>query len=286
MYLNAFQRKYAYEGHIYYIIIVEICSLVKTYMTLLQNLPLVSLFEIPIHAITMPQALDVIHRSITDRVPLQVGVVNAAKIVNMHSDPDLMRDVLSSDMILADGAAVVWASKILGQPLPERVAGIDLMYGMFERGVRHGYRVYCLGATEEISVRVAEVIRKHYPGVILAGRHHGYYTAEQEQEIAEDIARSNADILLVAMTSPKKEHFLARWSDIIKTPVCHGVGGSFDVMAGKVARAPALWQKMGLEWLYRVLQEPRRLWRRYLVTNTLFCLMVFKALFGRGGRHS
>lgn len=248
------------------------------------NLPVTFLFGIPIQGLTLAQTLDVIHRAITERIPLQIGVVNAAKIVNMHQDPDLMRDVLSSDMILADGAAVVWASKILGRPLPERVAGIDLMYGMLERGKQSGYRVYCLGATEEVSVRVAEEIAQHYPGVVLAGRHHGYYTPEQEHEIAEDIARSDADILLVAMTSPKKERFLARWSDIIKTPICHGVGGSFDVMAGKVRRAPVLWQKMGLEWLYRVLQEPRRLWRRYLVTNTLFCIMVLKAFFRRGAR--
>lgn len=246
----------------------------------------IELFDIPIQALTMQQALDVIHSAIIDRKPLQIGVVNAAKIVNMHRDPDLKRDVLSSNLILADGVAVVWASRMLRRPLPERVAGIDLMYGMFERGNRHGYRVYCLGATEEISARVAEELEKHYPGVKLAGRHHGYYTREQEHEVAEEIARSEADILLVAMTSPKKERFLARWSDIIKTPVCHGVGGSFDVMAGKVSRAPVLWQKMGLEWLYRVFQEPRRLWRRYLVTNTLFCFMTIKALVNRDRRQN
>jgi N-acetylglucosaminyldiphosphoundecaprenol N-acetyl-beta-D-mannosaminyltransferase len=116
-----------------------------------------------------------------------------------------------------------------------------------------------------------------YPGVQVAGSRDGYFKDAEEQAVAADIGASRADILLVAMTSPKKEKFLARWSETLGVPVCHGVGGSFDVMAGKVERAPDLWQRLGLEWLYRVKQEPRRLWRRYLVTNALFCGMLCSA---------
>ena len=234
------------------------------------------LFGIPVQAVTMAQALDRIHEAIVAKKPLHLGVVNAAKIVNMYRNPELRNDVLSSDLIFADGASVVWASKILGSPLPERIAGIDLMYGMLRRGDQHRYRVYCLGAREDISQKVEETIRKDYPNVIVAGRRNGYFTEDEEEAIANDILESQADILLVAITSPKKEQFLARWSEKIKVPVCHGVGGSFDVMAGKVERAPESWQRLGLEWLYRLKQEPRRLWRRYLVTNTLFCWLVLK----------
>lgn len=237
------------------------------------------LFGIPIQAITMTEALDTIHRVIQNRGKLQIGVVNAAKVVNMHRNQKLGEDVLSSDLILADGASVVLASRILGRPLPERVTGIDLMMGMLERGNIHGYRVYCFGATEEVSLLVAAKINRDYPKVILAGRRNGYFTAAEEEAIAQDIADSKADILLVAITSPKKENFLARWSEKMGVAICHGVGGSFDVVAGKVARAPESWQRLGLEWLYRLKQEPGRLWKRYLVTNSLFCWLVFKEFF-------
>ena len=120
-----------------------------------------------------------------------------------------------------------------------------------------------------------------YPGVVMAGRRDGYFKAEEEGLVAASIGDAKPDILLVAMTSPKKERFLARWSGVMNVPVCHGVGGAFDVLAGTVKRAPVLWQKAGLEWLYRVVQEPRRMWRRYLVTNTLFAWMLVGELFGR-----
>ena len=240
--------------------------------------PVANLFDIPINAVTMEQVLDRIHAAISRREKLQIGVVNAAKIVNMQRNQLLGKDVLSSDLILADGVSVVLASRILRKPLPERVAGIDLMYGLLERGSRHGYRVYCLGATEEVSQKVADRIGRDYPGVILAGRRNGYFTDDEEESIAETIAAASPDILFVAITSPKKENFLARWSEKMGVPVCHGVGGSFDVMAGKVQRAPEIWQRLGLEWLYRVKQEPRRLWKRYFVTNILFVKMIAKEI--------
>ncbi len=124
--------------------------------------------------------------------------------------------------------------------------------------------------------RVADLIGRQYPGLRLVGWHNGYYTSEQEAAIVEEIAGSRPDILFVAMTSPKKEQFLARWSRKIRVPICHGVGGSFDVMSGKVQRAPQSWQWLGMEWAYRLLQEPGRMWRRYLVTNTLFVYLLWR----------
>src|SRR5262245_40156980 len=202
----------------------------------------------------------------------------------MRADQTLRDDVRSSDLILADGLAVVWASRALGRPLPERVAGIDLMLAMLERGRTRGYRFYCLGATQDVLDRAIRAMTAGYPGVTIAGRHHGYFSADEEARVAQDIAASRADILLVAMTSPRKERFMARWSDQLDVPVFHGVGGSFDVLAGKVRRAPERWQRLGLEWLYRLKQEPRRLGTRYLVTNTAFCAMLAaEMLHGRRG---
>jgi N-acetylglucosaminyldiphosphoundecaprenol N-acetyl-beta-D-mannosaminyltransferase len=236
------------------------------------------MFGVPIAAMTMDAALDLVDQAVSARRRLQIGVVNAAKLVNMRRNPELRGDVLSSDIVFADGMAVVWASRILGRPLPERIAGIDLMMGMLERGTQRGYRVYCLGASADILERVVARIAREFPGVNVVGSHHGYFTDAEEAAIASDVARSRPDILFIAMTSPKKERFLSKWSPQLDVPVCHGVGGSFDVVAGYVQRAPERWQRLGLEWLYRVKQEPRRLWKRYLTTNSAFVMMVVSAL--------
>jgi N-acetylglucosaminyldiphosphoundecaprenol N-acetyl-beta-D-mannosaminyltransferase len=234
---------------------------------------------VPIDALTMEQVLDRVDQAIGGRDRLQIGVVNAAKLVNMRRDPTIRADVLSCNLILADGVPVVWASWLLGRPLPERVAGIDLMYGMLRRGNENGYRVYCLGASEDVLAAAVAQITADYPHVEMVGHHHGYFTSQEEPGLVAAIANAKPDILLVGMSSPKKESFLARWSDQLGVSVCHGVGGSLDVLAGNVLRAPLAWQRAGLEWLYRLYQEPRRLWRRYLVTNTLFCALVMKEFF-------
>ena len=234
-----------------------------------------------IHCAKIDEALDAVDAAIASRERLMIGVVNAAKIVRMTEDPELSDDVNNSDLILADGMSVVLASRALGKPLPERVTGIDLMHGILKRGMRLGHRVYCLGATEEVSEAVEREFLKDYPGVNVVGRRNGYFDDSEEAEIVDAIAQARPDVLFVAITSPKKERFMARWSEKLNTTVVHGVGGSFDVVAGKVMRAPPSWQRLGLEWLYRVKQEPGRLWKRYLVTNTLFGFMVLKAMLGR-----
>ena len=236
---------------------------------------------VPVDALTMEEALDRIDRTIVERGRLQIGVINVAKLVLMRRDSSLRADVLSSDLILADGLPIVWASRLLRRPLPERVAGIDLMLGMLRRGNEQCHRVYCLGASEDVLAAVVTRIAAEYPNIQLVGAQHGYFAVSEEPAIASAIAGAKPDILLVAMNSPKKERFLARWSGHIGVPVCHGVGGSFDVLAGRVRRAPLTWQRLGLEWLYRVKQEPRRLWRRYLVTNTVFCTIVLSEIVSR-----
>ena len=245
------------------------------------NLPTRRLFHVPIHALRMDEVLAQVDSAIEHRSQLLIGVVNAAKLVNMRRDELLRDSVLESDLILADGMAVVWGCRLLGRSLPGRVPGIDLMFEMLRRGDKRGYRVYCLGATQDVLTTVTRKIGECYPGVVLAGSRNGYFKPEEEGEIVADIRASKADILFVAMSPPKKEQFLGRWAREMDVPVCHGVGGAFDVMAGKVKRAPERWQRMGMEWLYRVLQEPRRMWRRYLITNTLFVWMLGADAIGR-----
>ena len=235
---------------------------------------------VPIDPLSMDQVLERVGEAIRTHSRLHIGVVNAAKLVNMRRDPMLREDVLASDIILADGASVVWASRLLGHPLPQRVAGIDLMVEMLRAGAARGYRVYCLGATQDVLERTVGRMLADFPGIQVVGYQNGYFGPEDEEAVARAVSAARPDILFVAMTSPKKEHFLGRWSPRMQVPVCHGVGGSFDVLAGKVRRAPVAWQRLGLEWLYRVRQEPRRLWRRYLVTNTAFCAIVASEWLG------
>ena len=241
------------------------------------TVPIMQLFGVPVCAASMSDVLASVRDAVKTRVPLHIGVVNAAKIVGMQRNSELADAVLQSDRIYADGISVVWASRLLGRSLPERIAGIDLMHEILASP--EGYKIYCLGATQEVLDEVVRQFAKNYPHATVVGSHHGYFTEVDESDIAMSVAESGADILFVAITSPKKEQFMARWADKMGVPVVHGVGGSFDVVAGLVERAPESWQRMGLEWLYRVKQEPGRLWKRYLVTNTLFAIEVVRELF-------
>lgn len=237
------------------------------------------LFGLPIAAVQMSGALDIVHEAITQGSTLHIGVVNAAKIVNMRKDAALREAVLKSDVIFADGMSVVWAARLLGKPLPERVTGIDLMMGIFERGNAHGYRVYLLGAQRHVIEKVAARMAREYPSLRLVGYRDGYFREDEEAEIAAKIAAARPDVLFVAMTSPKKERFLADWGLAIGAHVYHGVGGSFDIYGEFVRRAPVTWQRLGIEWLYRLLQEPSRLWKRYMRTNLIFVWLVARSLF-------
>lgn len=234
----------------------------------------IKLFGCPVHRLNMEQTVDIIDQSIQEGRSLQHVVVNAAKLANMQKDEQLKESVVNCDIINADGQAVVWAAKILGQPLPERVAGIDLMTNLVELASKRKYRVFFFGAKEEVVKKVVDKYSELYAPDIIAGYRNGYFKKEEETEIAKQIADSKADILFVAITSPKKEIFLNTYKDIIKTPFIMGVGGSFDVVSGMTKRAPLWMQKNGLEWFYRVMQEPKRMWKRYLVTNTIFIKMV------------
>lgn len=248
-----------------------------------REIPVRRLFGIPVHAATMAQAVERCQNAIVHRRRMMIAVVNAAKVVNMRRQPTLRDAVMTADMTLADGMSVVWAGKLLRRSLPQRIAGIDLFYELLALADRERYSVYLLGAEQAVLDEVACRMQKDFPNARLVGTRNGYFNKEQEPAIALAIRDAQPDMLFVAMTPPKKEIFLAQWSDVMNVPVCHGVGGSFDVYAGKVRRAPRVWQSVGLEWLYRTFQEPRRLWKRYLVTNSIFLWMVLGQLVGIGG---
>ena len=243
--------------------------------------PRVTLCGVAIDPLTMRETVSCVENCLDRGCTLAIGVVNVAKVVNMQSDAFLRESVSSSDLVLADGAPLVWLSRLKRTPLPERVAGIDLMFELFALANARNFRVFLLGTTRETIERVVQIARTDYPGMVIAGYRDGYFDASQEHQVAREIGDSRADMLFVAMTSPKKEIFMKKWGPVMGVPVCHGVGGSFDVMAGVTRRAPRWMQRSGLEWFYRVMQEPGRMWKRYLITNTRFVGLVLADLLGR-----
>ena len=222
-------------------------------------------------------------RSIDTRTPTQHMAVNAAKVVAMQDDEHLRQIVNRCELVTADGQSVVWASRLLGTPLPSRVTGIDLMHELFELAERKRYRVYVLGARREVLDRALDRLRELHPELAIAGYRDGYFTEQEEEaEVAAQIRQARADMLFVAMSSPSKEYFLARWGAELDVPFSMGVGGAIDVLAGVTRRAPGFSQRMGLEWAFRLAQEPRRLFRRYLVTNSRFVLLTLRQAVQRG----
>jgi len=210
--------------------------------------------------------------------PAQHVAINAAKLVAMQRDPELREIVAACDLVSADGQAVVWASRLLGDPLPARVAGIDLMHELLGLSERKGYRVFVLGAKKDVLEQAVANAREMYPGLQLAGARDGYFDDDEAATVADEIRAAAPDILFVAMPSPKKEYWLARYGKLIGVPFVMGVGGAVDVLAGQTRRAPRWLQRVGLEWLYRLLQEPRRMVGRYLIGNLRFCMLVLRHL--------
>ena len=231
-----------------------------------------------IDRLDMRATLAEVERVIASRRYTQHMAINAAKLVTMHEDARLREIVGGCGLVNADGQSVVWASRMLGDPLPERVAGIDLMHELLALAQEKGYRVYFLGARAEVLERALERLRGEYPRLQVAGARDGYFSDAEEADVAAAVAASRADILFVAMSSPRKEYFLGAHGPRLGAPFVMGVGGSIDVVAGITRRAPLVWQRAGCEWLYRLLQEPRRMFRRYAVTNTRFAMLVARAL--------
>jgi N-acetylglucosaminyldiphosphoundecaprenol N-acetyl-beta-D-mannosaminyltransferase len=236
----------------------------------------IELFGYPMDSATMDETVDWIHRRLEKRIFTQHVVVNVAKLVHMRGNLELARSVCECDVINIDGMGVVWGARILGEDVPERVAGVDLFDRLLQLSAERAYPVYLLGGTASIVERTARVVAQQYPTLLLAGYNDGYFW-EDERRVVDAIRNSGARLLFVAITSPKKENFINKWKYDLGVDFVMGVGGTFDVVAGKVRRAPEWMQRSGLEWLYRVIQEPGRMWKRYLLTNAQFVLMVGKA---------
>lgn len=240
----------------------------------------VDICGLSIDNLTMQETIDFVDNTITYQGDITLTDINAGKIIQIYEDAQLKYFVEQSDIIQADGQSVIWASKLLKKPLKERVAGVDLVENLIRQAHVKGHKVFFFGAQEEVVKEVVNRFVNKYSKKILAGYRNGYFKHSEAPSIAKQIADSGANLLFVAITSPIQEKFLIENKKELK-PVNFkmGVGGSFDVFAGKTKRAPAWMQNAGLEWFYRFAQEPRRMWKRYLVGNSKFIYLVIKERF-------
>ncbi len=239
----------------------------------------------PLDSITYGQAVDqCLSWCHGRRQSHTIITVNAAILTMMHDDQQIFQACTAGDLILADGMSVIWGAKLSGTPLVERVAGVDLMAGLLEAASQHQLRVFFLGAREEVVSGLIAVCHDKYPGLVVSGYRNGYFGDDEHDEIISLIRDSGADFLFVGMPSPFKEIWCEKHREQLNIPVIMGVGGSFDVLAGFIKRAPVWLQNIGMEWFWRFLKEPRKLWWRYLITNSLFIWQTIVWAKGRRNR--
>ncbi|KJC50137.1 WecB/TagA/CpsF family glycosyltransferase [Bradyrhizobium sp. LTSP857] len=240
----------------------------------------------PVDLLTMAETVELARNAMRTRRRLQHVALNVAKFINMRSDPMLAADVANSDVVSIDGMGILWGARALGLPATSRVTGVDLLIELLAVCAQNGFKPYFLGATPAVLRQAMEHACERHPSLVFAGLHDGYFKRDQETEVVRDIQSSGADCLFIGMPTPRKERFLAAHRDDLGVPFIMGVGGGFDILAGAVQRAPIKIQKLGLEWLYRIYQEPGRMWWRYARTNTLFAGILAPAVMRQALRRS
>lgn len=229
-----------------------------------------------IDVLSVNETIELVEKYVKTKTPLHLMGVNADKINEVNRNEKMKEIVNSCGIINADGASVVLASKYLNKPLPERIAGIDLMMDLVKLSASKKYSIYLLGAKQEIVEKTEDVLKKEFPNLIISGIHNGYFKKEDWKYISKDIKDKKPDFVFVGITSPIKEYLIEYLQNDGNNCVFMGVGGSFDVISGNIPRAPQWMQKMNLEWLFRVIQEPKRLFKRYFVGNIMFIKAIIK----------
>jgi N-acetylglucosaminyldiphosphoundecaprenol N-acetyl-beta-D-mannosaminyltransferase len=213
---------------------------------------------VPVSRLSLPKTLARLESFIAERTPRFIVTADATALVLAHDDPVFRRLLDQADLITPDGAGVVWAMRRAGAPAQDRVSGVEIAGRLIARSSETGYRVYMLGAAPGVAQMASERMRRQHPGCVIAGAHHGYFPPEDDALVAEQVAAARADVLLVGMGMPRQEMFICATRDIIRAPVAIGVGGTFDVFSGRTRRAPRSFQALRLEWLWRLLLNPRK----------------------------
>ncbi len=223
----------------------------------------------------MVQALCRVHEFMGANTPGQIITLNAEILYNARRLPEFKEIIEKADLVTPDGSGIVWAAKKLGEPLKERVTGIDLMTEICRQAAPNSWPVYLLGGRPGIAQAAAENLEKLFPGIEIAGFRDGYFNPEEESSVVEEINASGAKILFAALGAPKQEFWLNSQKNTLNAKVLMGVGGSLDVLSGQVKRAPLIFQKLGIEWLWRLLLQPWRIKRALVLPK--FMLAVIKS---------
>lgn len=241
----------------------------------------VTLLGMKVDRLSMGEALEDLERFIADGKPRHIVTADASMVVQARRDSDLAAIVQGADLVTPDGAGLLWASKLLRHPILHRVSGVDLVAELSRLSSRKGYRLFLLGSAPGVAEAASKNLAERFPGAQFVGTRHGFFSTADEPQIVQEIRAAKPDVLLVAFGIPKQEKFIARHKEALGVPVLIGVGGSFDVYSGRVKRAPKWMQNRGLEWLYRVCQNPRKAGK--VMTLPQFALLVIRArLTGTG----
>ncbi len=222
----------------------------------------VKILDVPVHPLTMGEAVSVLEESITSGEQAFVVTANA-EIIMMCQEDAGYKKIVSQDaqLVLPDGAGAVWAGRHLGYKIPERVAGFDLYCQLLDKAAQKGYKAFFFGGSPGIAEAAKAKSEELYPGVQVVGCRNGYFKEEESQAIIDEINASGADMLFAALGAPKQEKWLVRYREQLKPKILMGIGGSFDVFAGKMERAPKWMQDASLEWLFRLYKQPSRFMR-------------------------
>lgn len=236
----------------------------------------ITILDTVIDVLDEKETINLAEKYINEKEPLHLMGVNADKINSLNTNHRLKEIINGCGIINADGASVVLASRFLKKPLPERVAGIDLMQKLVDVSEKKGYSIYLLGAKQQVVEKMAQVLKGKHKYLNILGIHNGYFKQQDWKEISEELKKLCPDIVFIGITSPLKEYLIEYLQNDGNKSVFMGVGGSFDVISGNIPRAPLWMQKTNLEWLFRVMQEPRRLFKRYFVGNVTFINAIIK----------
>jgi len=234
----------------------------------------ITIRKIGLTNLAMDDVLNALHAAVVKKVATRVAFVNADCVNIAARDPGYLADLQAMDWVFADGIGVKLAGQLLQQPVRANVNGTDLFPRLCEEMAREGRRLFLLGAAPGVAQAAGDWVLSTYPGLVLAGTHHGYCPADELPTLLECIRLAQADVLLVGMGAPRQERWIQAHAAATGATVVMGVGGLFDYYAGNIPRAPLWMRHSGLEWLFRLLQEPRRLARRYLIGNWVFMMRV------------
>ena len=227
----------------------------------------VRILDLYLSRVSMVDILEQVEGFIREGGPHQVVTANMRFLSIALADPLFANVVNSAHLAIADGMPLVWLSKLLGKPLPQRITGCDLVHSLAKLAAEKGYSVYILGGERGTAETAGNHLRAMHPNLELVGSRHGYFTPDEEPEVVSNICACRPQLLFAGLGCPKQDFWIHRWSTDLQVPVCIGVGGTLDILAGRLRRAPGWIQRSGFEWAYRLQQEPKRLWRRYVLQD-------------------